>query len=178
MDREFVALVSGVRGELLAVCRSLLWEKDDLEDAVQDVLVQAIQAYPRFEPGTNFKRWLFRVATLTIYNLNRKRRPVRSPAPEPEAELNLETELHLEDSYDSVLKDPDRILISLGDPLRRSMERLNETERAVFLLCGLGDLRYQDIAEVLEIPTGSVMGNLARARAKLRKSLAEVSREM
>ncbi len=178
MDREFVALISAVRGELLALCRSLLWEKGDLEDAVQEVLVQAIRAYPRFEAGTNFKRWFFRVATLTIYNLNRKRRPAPRAAQEPDAEMSIEAELRIEDNYDSVLKDPDRIVSSLGEPLRRSMERLNDTERAVFLLRGLGDLKYQDIAEALEIPIGSVMGNLARARTKLRKALAEVPREM
>lgn len=178
MDREFIELVSAVRGELLALCRSILWEKGDLEDAVQEVLVQAIRAYPRFDTGTNFKRWFFRVATLTIYNLNRKRRPAPSPRPELEAEVSIEAELRLEDSYDSVLKDPDRIVSSLGEPLRRSMEGLNDTERAVFLLRGLGDLKYQDIAELLEIPIGSVMGNLARARTKLRKALAEVPREV
>src|SRR5207249_1950763 len=108
-----------------------------------------------------------------------KRRPAPSPRPKPESsEMNIDDELRLEDSYDGVLKDPERIVSSLGQPLRRSMEHLNETERAVFLLRGLGDLKYQDIAEALEIPIGSVMGNLARARTKLRKSLAEVPREM
>jgi RNA polymerase sigma-70 factor (ECF subfamily) len=178
MDREFITHAEACRSELFALCRALLWEKGDLEDAVQEVLIQALRAYPRFEAGTNFKRWFFRVATLTIYNLNRKRRPVPSLSPEPEAERSFEAELLLEDSYDSVLKDPDRIVSSLGEPLRRSMENLNETERAVFLLRGLGDLKYSDIAEALDIPIGSVMGNLARARTKLRKSLAEVPREM
>ena len=178
MDPEFVTLAQSCQAELFALCRAVLWEKEDLEDAVQEVLVQALRAYPRFEAGTNFKRWFFRVATLTIYNLNRKRRPAPLARPEPEAEMGVEAELQLEDSYDRILKDPERIVAALGQPLRKGLERLNETERAVFLLRALADLKYQDIAEALEIPMGSVMGNLARARMKLRKSLAEVAREV
>lgn len=58
--------------ELVSFCRALLWKKADLEDALQEVLLQAVKAYPRFVPGTRFKSWLFQVATNTVFNLNRK----------------------------------------------------------------------------------------------------------
>lgn len=172
MDREFSSQLDSCRTEVIALCRALLWHKADLEDAVQEVIVQALHAYPRFEPGTHFRAWLLRVAAHTVYNLNRKRRRVPLPSPEAMEATDMERELGLEEAYEAVLKDPGRVVASLGGGLRAAVERLNETERAVFLLRSLGDLKYHEIAETLEIPLGSVMGNLGRARAKLRKALA------
>ena len=179
MDTVFARELQACRGELVSFCRSLLWKKEDLEDTLQDVLLQAVKAYPRFVPGTRFKSWLFQVATHTVYNLNRKRganpptlREGASPADDPE------TELRLEDAYEAVLKDPARLVAALRSEVRRAVENLNEVERTVLLLRSLSDMKYQEIADVLGIPLGSVMGNLGRARAKLRKALVEFSHEV
>jgi RNA polymerase sigma-70 factor (ECF subfamily) len=176
MDGAFIREVEACRRELTAYSRTLLWKKEDLEDALQEVLLQAMNAYPRFVPGTRFKSWLFKVATHTIHNLNRKARPrpleVEPPAVEPE------TELRLEDAYDAVLKDPERVLASLDGGLRSAVDLLNEAERTVLLLRSLCELKYQEIADTLGIPLGSVMGNLGRARAKLRRALVEFSHEV
>lgn len=179
MDASFLRQLEAFKGELIAYCRSLLWKKEDLEDALQEVILQAIRAYPRFQEGTRFKAWLFRVATNTLYNLNRKGRAV----PPVEAALpgdaqDPEVELSLEDAYESVLKDPERVVSALSGELRRAVRLLNDTERTVFLLRSLCDLKYQEIAEALAIPLGSVMGNLGRARAKVRKALVECSHEV
>ena len=63
MNREFLAQLEVCKGDLIALCRGLVRDKNDLEDAVQDSIVQALGAYPRFTPGTNFKGWLLQVAT-------------------------------------------------------------------------------------------------------------------
>lgn len=179
MNGPFLRELEGCKRELIAFCRHLLWRKGDLEDALQEVLVQALGAYPRFVPGTNFKRWLFQVAAHTIFNLNRKGRAVPACLPEaPDGGLDPGEELRLEEAYESVLKDPERVLAALQGELRRAVGLLNETERMVLLLRSLGDLKYQEIAELLRIPLGSVMGNLGRARAKLRKALVEYAHEV
>lgn len=178
MDPAFIQEVEACRTELVSLCRALLWRKEEVEDAVQEVLLQAIRAYPRFVPGTRFKSWLFRVAAHTVFNLNRKRGARPPAAVEPVAPGDVESELRLEDAYEDVLKDPARVVAALGPEVRRAVERLNETERTVLLLRSLCELRYQEIAETLGIPLGSVMGNLGRARAKVRKALAELSHEV
>jgi RNA polymerase sigma-70 factor (ECF subfamily) len=179
MDAAFLRDLEACRHELVAFCRSLLWRKGDLEDALQEVLLQATRAFPRFREGTRFKAWLFRVAAHTVWNLNRKgrgRAPERAAPPDDPPDPDVE--LRLEEAYESILKEPERVLSSLGGELRRAVGLLNETERTVFLLRSLCDLKYQEIAETLEMPLGSVMGNLGRARAKLRKALVEFSHEV
>lgn len=179
MDAAFLRQLEACKNELMAFCRSLLWEKQDLEDALQEVLLRAVKAFPQFREGTRFKAWLFRVATHTLYNINRKGRsngPEVTPRPSPAQDLVVE--LSLEEAYESILKNPERVTFSLRGELRRAVELLNDTERTVFLLRSLCDLKYQEISEALAIPLGSVMGNLGRARAKLRKALVEFSHEV
>ena len=178
MNREFLAQLEACKGDLIALCRGLVRDKNDLEDAVQDSIVQALGAYPRFTPGTNFKGWLLQVATHTVYNLNRKRRPVPIPNAEPGQEPSLEAELSLEDAYEGILREPERVIATLRPQLGRAVGQLPEAERTVFLLRSLCEMKYQDIAQTLSVPLGSVMGYLGRARAKLRKSLSEYVHEV
>ena len=179
MNAAFLRELEVCRHELVGFCRSILWKKGDLEDALQEVLLQAMKTYPRFQEGTRFKAWLFKVATHTLWNINRKGRGFVPEGVVGQADApDLEVELRLEEAYDSILKDPGRVVSSLRGELRRAVELLNDTERTVFLLRSLCDLKYQEIAEALAIPLGSVMGNLGRARAKLRKSLVEFSHEV
>lgn len=164
------------RGNLIAYCRGVLWEPRDIEDAVQEVIVQALRAYGRFVPGTDFRKWLFKVASFTLKNLNRKRRPV--PLGEMMDAQSEAPDLVWEEDYDAILSNSERLQELLGDHLHRSLDRLTVSERMVFLLRAVADLRYRDIGGALEMPIGSVMGHLARARMKLRRALAECAHEM
>jgi RNA polymerase sigma-70 factor (ECF subfamily) len=179
MDRDFLADLESFKADILALCRLLLREKRDVEDAVQEVVYQALRSRPRLPDGAPVKGWLRTLTVQTIFNLNRKRREVPAGVLEPrQDEVPLERELELEQSYESVLKDPERVVASLGGRLRRAVGELNEAERSVFLLRSLGELKYQEIARLLNVPLGSVMGNLGRARSKLRKALAEYAHDL
>ena len=178
MDGEFLAQLESCRADLIALCRGLVRDRNDLEDAVQESIVQALRSYSRFVPGTHFKNWLLQVATHTVFNLNRKRRAIPTPDAEPDPERRLEVELGLEEAYDGILKDPDRVISALRPQLGQAVEQLPEAERTVFLLRSLCEMKYQHIAQTLGIPLGSVMGYLGRARIKLRKSLSEYAHEV
>lgn len=167
---DFTDLLESCRSELLAYCRHLVWRREDLDDALQEVVLQAFKAFPRFSAG-DFKRWLFQVATNTVYNLNRKRRDAPVDSPEPAADMGIQ--LELEEAYEAVLRDPQGALDRFGGSVREAVEKLSHNERAVFLLRSICDFKYQEIASTLSIPIGSVMGHLARARSKLRRHLAE-----
>lgn len=176
MSGDFLDQLEAHRGNLVAFCRGVLWERRDLEDAVQEVIVQALRAYGRFVPGTDFRKWLFKVASLTLKNLNRKRRPV--PVGDVSVAQAAAPELVWDEDYEAILGHPEQLLQSVGDRLNRSLDRLTPSERMVLLLRAVADLRYRDIAEALDMPIGSVMGHLARARMKLRRALAECAHEM
>ncbi len=70
----------------------------------------------------------------------------------------------------------DALMETLDDSLVAALKDLTEAERAVFLLRAMGDLRYREISEALEIPLGSVMGYLSRARGKMRVSILQARR--
>jgi RNA polymerase sigma-70 factor (ECF subfamily) len=89
-----------------------------------------------------------------------------------------EPELAWDEDYEAIRGNPERLLRSVGDPLYRSLDRLTVSERMVFLLRAIADLRYREISATLDMPIGSVMGHLARARMKLRRALAECAHEM
>lgn len=178
MKREFLEQLEAGRMDVITICRTLLWDKCALEDAVQEVVVQALSSASRFDPRMDFRTWLRRVATYTVFGLNRRTREFRPLAVEAQQEEDLARELGLEQAYEMVLKDPARIVSLLGKELRRALDALNDTERAVFLLRSICEMKYREIAEYLGVPLGSVMGNLGRARAKLRKTLAECSHEV
>src|SRR5262249_53467011 len=72
LRRTFEAELAGVRKELLAFCRHLLWRGEDLEDALQNVLCTAFRRFEEFQSGTSFKAWVFQIASYEILNSNRK----------------------------------------------------------------------------------------------------------
>ncbi|MFQ5715405.1 MAG: sigma-70 family RNA polymerase sigma factor, partial [Candidatus Scalinduaceae bacterium] len=79
--------------------------------------------------------------------------------------------------YHEILKNPFKLLESIDKRMKDSLHKLNAAERTVFLLKSLADFSYKEIASVLEMPIGTVMSHLYRARAKLRESLCDYARE-
>lgn len=179
MHQEFMGNLESCKADILGLCRTLLWDRTELEDALQEVILQALRSFSRFAAGSDFRAWIGRIAVHTVYNINRKKRrfPALSAAPES-ASGGWEQELVLEETYQAILREPDRILADLDKVLRRELQRLNESERAALVLRSLCDLKYSEIAVVLKMPLGSVMGNIGRARAKLRKALARSPHEV
>lgn len=169
---SFVKRLNRLRVPVTNYCRHLLWRAEDLEDALQEILTTAYEKYPQFESGTNFRAWMFRIATYTVFNINRKYKRESERFVPMESET---TEEHLfpwqELSYQEILKDPDRILTHMGEEILSALSDLSANERAVFLLRSLADLSYREIAGILDMPLGSVMGYLGRARGKLQRSL-------
>jgi RNA polymerase sigma-70 factor (ECF subfamily) len=134
-------------------------------------LATAYEKFTGFEEGTDFRAWVFRIATFTLLNQNRRWKK-EATLPLDEEPVAWEAELERECRYEELLNDPERVLGQLDGELRRAILELTERERVVLLLTAVGGFTCQEAASLLEIPMGSVMGYLARGRAKVRERLA------
>ncbi len=155
----------------------------DAEDLVQETFLKALRGFVTFEPGTNFRAWIFRILRNTYLTSRSGLAAMRTVALDDElSDLNqVEPALHPEGTIDR--QTPEVNLIRLGDQaaLQGAMERLPPPLLEVILLCDVEEMKYREIAAVLDIPIGTVMSRIARARAALREALRasnSVSREV
>jgi RNA polymerase sigma-70 factor (ECF subfamily) len=144
----------------------------DAEDLVQETFLKALRGYSSFEPNTNFKAWVFRIlrnAHLTSVTGLAARRTVWLAD-----EMNAEVD-HPEAAIDH--QTPELNLLALSDraAIHTAMEQLPPPLLEAIILCDVEEMKYREIASVLDIPIGTVMSRIARARAALRH-LLEVSR--
>ena len=142
----------------------------DAEDLVQETLLKAYRAFDRFEPGTNCRAWLFRILTNT--GINEHHRRGRRPVP-VESEV---IEAIAAAPSDEAVPVPSRgdwtvYASAFDDELTSALEALPEPFRVVLVLAALEGFAYKEIAEVLDIPIGTVMSRLYRARRMLQATL-------
>lgn len=139
-------------------------------------MLRACRHFDRYHPEASFRAWIYKILTNEIRSMNRVRRKIE------------DNELHAdEDMLGTVLEEPvlwscwdgdeSTLYETLDDGLVLALRELTINERAVLLLRAVADFKYRDIAETLEIPMGSVMGHLARARHKTRVALLRYSKE-
>jgi RNA polymerase sigma-70 factor (ECF subfamily) len=143
-------------------------DDSEAEDLVQETLTKALRAFDSFEPGTNFKAWIFRILRNTFLTSRTAISNSRTVFIEDHPDV-LET-------ADSGLT-PEAEVLKLNDlsALRRALDQLAPQLREVVLLCDLEELKYREIAAVLDVPIGTVMSRLARARQMLRQILTSNS---
>jgi RNA polymerase sigma-70 factor (ECF subfamily) len=150
----------------------------DAEDLVQETYIRAFRFREQFRPGTNLKAWLFRILTNTFINEYRR----RSARPET-AELDDVDEYSLYrrmvgGAAASSSPDPEAALLDglVDREVIEALEELPERFRTVVLLDVEG-FSYKEMAEMLDIPIGTVMSRLHRARKSLQKRLYELARD-
>lgn len=173
-ERDALSFLDALYRTGLRMTRS----KTDAEDLVQETYIRALRFREQFTPGTNLKAWLFRILTNTFINQYRRR------ASQPETtELDDVDESALyrrmaQTTAASASPNPEaELLNSLVDgEVKSALEALPERFRTVMLLDVEG-FSYKEIAEMLDIPIGTVMSRLHRARKSLQKSLYEHARE-
>ncbi len=158
------------RGQLYPAALRMTRNPSDAEDLVQETMTRAYAGLRNFTPGTNVRAWLYRILTNTFINSCRKRG--REPAQTLRAEFE-----QLLDARDGVGQ-PARsaeseALDKVADSeVMQALMELPEGFRAAIYLADVEGYPYRDVAEMLEIPIGTVMSRLHRGRSKLRKRLA------
>ena len=132
----------------------------EAEDLVQESISKALRAFDSFQPGTNFKAWIFRILRNTFLTSRTGIAASRT--------VFLEDHPDLLDTTDAGLT-PEDHLIRLDNQaaVNEALGQLQPPLREVLLLCDVEELKYKDIALVLDVPIGTVMSRISRARSAL-----------
>ena len=140
--------------------------RDEAEDLVQETYRKALQGFGSFQPGTNFRAWMFRI--------------VRNSFLTSRTGLATKMTVPLEDEdeeriHSTVTETPESTLIESADRqvIQEAIEDLPLPYREVLLLCDVEEMSYQEISDTLAIPLGTVMSRLSRARRRMREILAQ-----
>ena len=151
----------------------------DAEDVVQETYLKAYRAYDSFEAGTNLKAWLYRILTNTY--INRYRKKQRRPN---EVELGEIEDLYLykrigsaETGRASRSAETEVLDTFVDEDVRNAIESFPEHFRMPVLLADVEGFAYKEIAEILDVPIGTVMSRLHRGRKSLQKALWEFAQE-
>jgi len=175
LDSLLLPLLNGAFGTAMHLTRN----RADAEDLVQESALLACRGFKTFEQGTNFKAWFFRILTNCFYSKYRKKKREG-------------TQLELEDSPELYMycqtaaaglhartEDPAAVVMAKMDSeqVGGAIDALPEEYRVVATLYFLQDFSYQEIAEVLDVPVGTVRSRLHRGRRMLQKALWSVAVE-
>jgi RNA polymerase sigma-70 factor (ECF subfamily) len=145
------------------------WQTRDhheAEDLVQETYARALKNFSSFQPGTNFRAWMYRILRNIFLTSRSGSKMAQHLSVEEEGE-----EMLLPPERDT----PESILInaSTQQQIQSALERLPITYREVILLCDVEEMKYQEIADLVGVPIGTVMSRVARARKLLRGMLVE-----
>ena len=170
---EFERSVLALREEVQKAALRLTASKDAAEDLTQETLLRAFQGFHRFRQGTNLKAWLMRILlNLFISQYRQQRHRVQTVSLE-----GLLEELELTEEGTDLLLDenpsPETLLLEnmMDEEVERALQQLPEPFRQVVILCDVEGLSYEEAAQALGIPIGTVRSRLSRARETLRRLL-------
>lgn len=160
---EWAAFEAEALPHLSALFRVAMWlvkDRTEAEDLVQDTFTQALQSFHRYEQGTNCHAWLIRV----MFHINSKRRRVKA-----RFQLFSETDERI---AETVAFDPPTPEGLIEEEVLRALRNLPPQFEEVVLLADVEDMSYQEIADALDVPIGTVMSRLHRGRKLMRAALA------
>jgi len=137
--------------------------RDEAEDLVQETYAKALKGFASFQPGTNFKAWIFRILRNTFLNSRTGLKAATVPLDEEDESVLLPADPET----------PETILLGRDsrELLQSAIEELPVAYREVLLLCEVEEMSYQEIAAAVSVPIGTVMSRLSRARRQLRQTV-------
>jgi RNA polymerase sigma-70 factor (ECF subfamily) len=158
--------------QVFRVARHLVGSREEAEDLMQETYARAFRSWRSFTPGTNLRAWLLRI--LTNLNIDRGRRVQRTPQM---TSIDEKGDYYLYDKMEEAEGKPldeERVIEKLSqDSIVDALAHVPHDFRDVLVLVDIGDFSYADAAQILDIPIGTVMSRLHRARRILKGELAE-----
>ena len=165
--------------QLFSTAMRMTRNRSDAEDLVQETFIKAWRSFTTYQQGTNLRAWLFRIMTNTY--INKYNAQQRKPA---ETELDDVEELFLykrlgavDQSQLSQSAEDQMLSLFTDDEVKKALEELPDQFRIPVLMSDVEGFSYKEIAEILEIPLGTVMSRLHRGRKSMQKMLYEYAKE-
>jgi RNA polymerase sigma-70 factor, ECF subfamily len=161
----FEELAMPLFDSLYNFARWIAHNPNDAEDLVQETYLKALRSFASFQAGTNFRAWIFQILRNAFLSscsrLERRMTVALDSEDEGRPEMAVDTET------------PETILMNRSNSqlVQRAIGDLPVHYRAALLLCEVEEMSYQEIAEILSIPIGTVMSRLARARKAVRETV-------
>jgi RNA polymerase sigma-70 factor (ECF subfamily) len=165
----------GLSDQVYRVARHLVGTREEAEDLVQETYARAFRSWRSFQPGTNLRAWLLRI--LTNLNIDRGRRAQRAPDTQPLEEGDYFLYNKLEEAAGRPLEEEQVVERLSQDNVVSALSAVPHDFRDVLVLVDIGDFSYADAAQILDVPIGTVMSRLHRARRILKQELAETAVE-
>jgi RNA polymerase sigma-70 factor, ECF subfamily len=161
---SFETLAMPMLASLYNFAHWLTHNREEAEDLVQETYLKALKGFMSFQQGTNFRAWMYRILRNTFLT-SRSGLSVKMTVP-------LDRE---EDAIGRTADSPEAVLLARADQqmVRSVLECLPVQFREVIVLCDMEEMSYQEIAEIVGIPIGTVMSRLSRARKMMRELLVE-----
>jgi RNA polymerase sigma-70 factor, ECF subfamily len=176
---QFAEQAMQYMGSLYSAALRMTRNPADAEDLVQETYLKAYRAFGTFKEGTNLKAWLYRILTNTYINSYRarRRRPEQTDLDEVE-DLYLYRRLGGLEAANAGRSAEEQVLehFTEGD-VKEAVEALPEQFRMAVLLADVEGFSYKEIADILDVPIGTVMSRLHRGRKALQKTLLEFGKE-
>ena len=178
-QEDFEGLAMQYTGEIYAHALRLTGNRSDAEDLVQETFLKGYRGFAGFKSGSNLRAWLYRIATNNYINGYRakKRRPETS-----DIDSMGEWALHARiGGLEKVAADitPEAIVMAsiTDDAVKAALDALPDEFKQPVLLADVDGFSYREIAEILEIPMGTVMSRLSRGRKRLEVALFSLAVE-
>jgi len=163
--QEFEKLALPLLDPLYNFARWMCGDPDEARDLVQETFAKALKGVNSFREGTNFRAWMFRILRNTFLT---SRTGLERRNTEQESEQGFQDLVVTQET-------PELVLIRRADAdlVQQGIATLQPAFQEVLILADLEEMKYQEIAQVLDVPIGTVMSRLARARRQLRQFLIE-----
>ncbi len=161
--------------QLYSTALRMTHNRSDAEDLVQETYLKGFRSFHTFDEGTNLRAWLFRILTNSFINKYRtqQRRPQETELGDTE-ELYLYKRLGAFETAAASLSAEDQFLdLFTDDEVKQAVEDLPEAFRLPVLLADVEGFAYKEIAEIMDVPIGTVMSRLHRGRKALQRALYE-----
>jgi RNA polymerase sigma-70 factor, ECF subfamily len=164
-NSDFEKLALPLVDPLYNFARWLSGDADEAGDLVQETFVKALKGFGSFQEGTNFRAWMFRILRNTFLT-SRTGLERRNTVQEDEAGFE-ETVVSQETPETALMRRADTELV------RKAIAQLAPAFQEVLLLADVEEMKYQEVADALSIPIGTVMSRLARARKQIREYILQ-----
>lgn len=170
LSQQFEELALPLLDQLYGAALRLTRNPQDAEDLVQETYAKAFAAFHQFTPGTNVKAWLYRILNNAFISNYRKaqRRPKEAESDQVEDWQEYSAASH--DSRGLVSAEAEALENLPDSEIKDALDQLSDDRRTVVYLADVEGFSYQEIADIVGVPIGTVMSRLHRGRTQLRDS--------